>query len=489
MSWTIQALLFAALLALLGMAGRPAWIRCRASSLANRFLARHYPDYLTTPKTHKVLFVHPTTRQEDGTLYKEKRVNSPALTLPLLAALTPPNWDVEICYETCEEVPFDTDADLVAMTNMGHSLWRARELAREFRNRGRHVVIGGTMSSLIPDWVQDHCDTLFVGDAEEVWPQFISDFEARKPRSRYEELSKHPVGNMPLPRYDLLLGKPHVGPLIPVQIARGCPYRCRFCTINALSQGAYTPRPVDQIVRDVRSVQELGCNNFFFLDDNIAGDRAFSRELFRAIEPLGVRWVSQSTLDILKEENLLREAVQSGCITLCFGLESLEQKSLRKVAKGFYKASEYISQISAIRETGLMQSAEFIIGLDHDTPETIDALADFIVDQGIPIVRCYIYAPIPGTPVWSDFKSSGRLLSEDYTRIGGASVGFQPVHFTPEELLASYWTLMDRVYSWRGIWRRVYGRRNQGWINPMLAFVANLQYRRLVKRRTIPGLA
>ncbi|MBI3892399.1 MAG: B12-binding domain-containing radical SAM protein [Candidatus Wallbacteria bacterium] len=484
--WALALGLIAALAAARAVPRGLAWRRRR---LARLFLERHHPAYLSTPKTRKVLFIHPTTYQEDGSLFKERVVHSPALTFPLLAALTPPHWAVELCYETSESIPWDTEADVIALSNMGHSLWRAREIARDFRNLGKHTVIGGTMASLIPDWVQEVCDTVVVGDAEQTWPQFLRDFEAGSPKPRYVEPAKHPVGDLPVPRYDLLLEKDTVGWMMPVQIARGCPYRCRFCTINALSKGLYTPRPVEHIVRDVRSVRELGCRFFFFLDDNIAGDLDFAGRLFEAVQPLAVKWCSQSTLDILKQQGLLEKAVDSGAVTLCFGLESLSQKSLTNVAKGFYRVDQYDSQIAAIGHAGLMQSAEFIIGLDHDTPETIDRLAGYIVEQAIPLVRCYIYAPIPGTPVWHDFQKQGRLLSEDFSSIGGANVGFRPVHFTPEQLLESYWSLMQRIYSWPAILRRVFGRRRRGLGNALLVLVANLQYRRLVNKRTIPGLA
>lgn len=484
-SWLVASAGLAAILAL----ALPRLLAARRRRLAHLFLERNHPAYLTTPKTHKVLFIHPTTYQPDGSLFKERLVNSPALTLPLLAALTPPSWEVELCYETSESIPWETTADVVALSNMGHSLWRAREIAREFRRRGKHTVIGGTMASLIPDFVAEASDTVFVGDAEETWPEFIRDFEAGAPKARYAEPHKHPVADLPVPRYDLLIEKATVGWMIPVQIARGCPYRCRFCTINALSQGRYTPRPVDQIVRDVRSVRELGFRFFFFLDDNIAGNLDFSRALFDAVTPLGIKWCSQSTLDILKESGLLERAVESGAVTLCFGLESITQKSLGNVAKGFYRVDQYDDQIAAIRAAGLLQSAEFIIGLDHDTPETIDRLADYIVDQGIPLVRCYIYAPIPGTVVWHDFKKQGRLLSLDYTSIGGSNVGFRPTHFTPEQLHESYWRLMERIYTWPAIFRRVFRRRGAGMVNALMVLVANIEYRRLVRRRTIPGLA
>lgn len=461
--------------------------RRRRRLRARLFLERHHPRVLSTPKTRKVLFIHPTTPLDGGAVFQAPRVFTPALTLPHLAALTPPHWETQLCYETSEPIPWETDAQIVALSCMGHSLWRARELALEFRRRGKHVALGGTMASLIPDFVQKDCDTLFVGDADRSWPRFLADFEAGQPHPRYEAEGPRELSDLPVPRYDLLLEKAAFGGIIPVQIARGCCNRCRFCTVHALSGGAYSPRPIEQILRDLRSVTDLGSRLFFFLDDNLAADPAFARELFRAVKPLGIRWASQSTLDLLGHEGLLDEAVASGCVTLCFGLETLSQPSLANVGKGFARTADYADQLRRIHAAGLMETAEFIIGLDHDTPQSLDALAEFIIANAIPVVRAYLLAPIPGTPVWQDFQRAGRLLSDDHSRIGGANVGFRPVHFTPEELLAAYWRLMDRLYSWPAILRRVLGRPQRSLLDTVMVLGANWGYRRHVRSRVVPG--
>lgn len=486
MSWT-EILWSMGGLALLALALRPL-LRWRRARRARAFLVRHHPEVLTTPKTHKVYLVSPTTYRVDGTLYKDDTVQSPGLAPLLVAALTPPHWEVEICYEIAEEVDLETDADVVAVGNMGHSLWRAKDLMDEFRMRGKHVVVGGTMSSLIPDWVQDHCDTQLVGEVEDSWQTFLRDFENGCPRERYDPPRKHPLAELPMPRYDLLLERDTVNPLFPIQVARGCPYRCKFCSINAYSEGTYTPRPVAHIVREIEALKEFGIRHFFFLDDNLAGNRPFAHELFAAVAPLKIRWVSQSTLDILKED-LIDEAVASGAFTICFGMESLTQDSLNAVKKGFYRPDKYPAQIKRIREAGLLQTAEFIIGMDHDTPETLERLAEFIVANGIPMVRCYIYAPIPGTPIFYEFQREGRLLSEDYEQIGDARCGFHPAHFTPEELVEHFWKLLDTLFTWPNIFRRIFAGPIPGFEDFVYVILNNWKYRQMIRGRNLPGLS
>lgn len=462
-----------------------AWWRRRR---ARAWLGQHYPEVLSTPKTHKVLIVSPSTYLPDGTLYRADALRTAGLAPILVAALTPPHWDVEVVYEICDEVPLDTDADLVAIGNMGHSAWRAWDLATEFQARGKYVVMAGTMTSMIPDYAQPKCDTLLVGEVEETWVPFLQDYEAGAPKPRYEAPRQHPLDEIPLPRYDILFANPKIDLLYPVQIGRGCPYRCKFCSINALAQGLYTGRDPALVKRDIEACKPLGVEGFFFLDDNIAGNHEYATRLFEAVTPLGIRWVSQSTLDLLKND-LLPKAVASGAFTICFGMESLQQKSLNSVRKGFYRAHKYEDQISTIRDAGMLQTAEFIIGMDHDTPETLDELAEFIIDQAIPMVRCYIYSPIPGTPVYEQFKADGRLLTDSYEGIGDARVAYQPVHFTPDELIDCYWKLMERIFEWPAIFRRVYGRPVPSVIDGLLALWTNWNYRKMVHQRIVPGLS
>jgi radical SAM superfamily enzyme YgiQ (UPF0313 family) len=486
MSWTgwIWTL---GVLSLLSLLARPLG-RWRRQRLARRFLKKHFPEVLSTPKTHKVYIVSPSTYTPEGELFKDTRIMSAGLAPLLVAALTPPHWEVEICYEIAEEVDLETDADVVAVGNMGHSLWRAKDLMEEFRSRGKHVVVGGTMSSLIPEWVEDHCDTQLVGEVEETWPQFLADWEAGEAKKRYDPSRRHPIQDLPLARYDLLLQRETVDSLYPIQIARGCPFRCQFCSIHAYSQGTYTPRPVEHIVREIEILKEFGIGHFFFLDDNLAGDRDFAHRLFAAVEPLRIRWVSQSTLDILKE-NLLEEAIASGVFTICFGMESLQQGSLNAVKKGFYRPNKYPEQIRRIRQAGMLQTAEFIIGMDHDTPETLEYLAEFIIEQGIPMVRCYIYAPIPGTPVHAEFLREGRLLSEDYEQIGDARCGFQPKHFTPEELVECFWKLLDTLFTWPNILRRIFAGPIPRLSDLLFVLYNNWKYRTMIRKRRLPGLS
>ena len=127
-------------------------------------------------KNKKILLIQPTPYDQNGKLVKKKKLYFVGLALPLLAALTPEGYEVELCYETIEDVPFDTDADLIGISSMGHAVMRTIDIAKKFRELGKTVVLGGYMVSLMPEEAKKYGDSVMIGDAEETWAEMINDY-------------------------------------------------------------------------------------------------------------------------------------------------------------------------------------------------------------------------------------------------------------------------------------------------------------------------
>ncbi|MDP6848366.1 MAG: cobalamin-dependent protein, partial [Kiritimatiellia bacterium] len=151
----------------------------------------------------KLLLIQPSPYGADGMPIKKRKLYFVGLALPMLAALTPEDWEVEICLETIEDVPFDSDADLVGISSMGHGIIRSFDIARRFRDAGKTVIMGGYMASLMPEETLKHCDSVLIGDAEGVWGEVLSDAAVGSLKSFYR--CEIDVLNTPLPRYDLVL--------------------------------------------------------------------------------------------------------------------------------------------------------------------------------------------------------------------------------------------------------------------------------------------
>src|SRR5215211_5884255 len=147
----------------------------------------------------------------------------PPITGIHLAAITPPGHRVRVIHQQSEPVPFDTDADLIALSFFSGFAPEAYRLAAEFRRRGKTVVAGGPHATFSPEETFRHCDSVVVGEAESVWPLLLADAEAGCLKERYDG-SPSPMEGLPTPRYDLLPKRFFVPRVL--QATRGCPFTC-----------------------------------------------------------------------------------------------------------------------------------------------------------------------------------------------------------------------------------------------------------------------
>ena len=116
---------------------------------------------------------------------RSRVLNFQQITMPYLAALTPPEWTVAHIDEDVSPVDPTIAADLVGITFHTPSARHAYDLAAQFRGRGVPVVLGGPHVTLMPDEAQDHADVIFVGEAENLWEQFLEDFKFGRHARRY----------------------------------------------------------------------------------------------------------------------------------------------------------------------------------------------------------------------------------------------------------------------------------------------------------------
>jgi radical SAM superfamily enzyme YgiQ (UPF0313 family) len=435
----------------------------------------------------KILFIQPSPYGSDSLPVKKKRLYFVGLALPLLAALTPEDWQVEICLETIEDIPFDTDADIIALSGMGHSIVRSIDLAKEFRARGKTVIMGGYMASLMPEETGKHCDAVVIGDAELVWAKLLEDYRLGCLQPRYEERLQEL--DPPLPRYELLLDK-NIGDFLPVQAGRGCPKSCSFCSVHCLYRNRYYQRPVEAVMRDIHYVRELGFRKFLLLDDNILASPAYLLRLCEEIKPLKMSWYSQCSIDIARHPELLKAVAESGCRVLSFGLESISKESLAAMDKSWADPSQYPTMISAIQNAGIDVSTEMVVGADGDTKESIARTADFIRENKIVVPRFYILTPIPGTDFYAQMLEQGRICNYDLYSYNGTEAVHVPRNMSPEELTAAYWQLYEEVFSLNSIFRRTILRREfrkRPW-DFFLYLLVNLYYRYHIKKRITPNI-
>lgn len=436
----------------------------------------------------KLLLIQPTPYDKKGNLIKRKKLYFVGLGLPLLAALTPKEWEIEILLETIEEIPFDTDADVIGISSMGHGVIRTLDIAMEFKKRGKIVILGGYMVSLMPEEAKKYCDSVVIGDAEGVWHDLIRDLEINDLKPFYQK-ELDTLEYVPLPRYDLIINK-CIGDFLPVQAGRGCPNACSFCSVYCLYRGKYIRRSIPEVIRDIKQVKSLGYNKFLLLDDNIASDADYMWELCQEIKKLKMSWLSQCSINVAKNERLLKSLADSGCVALSFGVESTNQESLNELNKAWCKTTEYSTLIRKIRNAGIEVSTEMVVGTDADTVSGILEISNFIEKNKIIVPRFYILTPIPGTDLYYQYQKESKIWNENIYSYNGAEAVHIPAKMTPQELTETYWKLYKKVFSIKSIIKRTLLNKNifKKPLNHIFYFLVNMVYRHDIKKGIPPNI-
>jgi radical SAM superfamily enzyme YgiQ (UPF0313 family) len=428
----------------------------------------------------KIDIIHPAHYRDDGTLVQAKRwidragAYLPHLGPPLIAALTPAKHEVRLVEEYLEDVDFDSDAEVVALSGQIMQFDRCKDIAAAFRARGTKTVLGGYLPSMLPDRVDGLFDAIVVGEGDDEWPQILEDIEHGRLKRRYQSTRPVDLSNLPVPRYDLIKKDRVV--VYPVQATRGCPFTCQYCSIAAVFNGGYRKRPIGQIIRDIEAT---GSRNINFCDDNLCEDIKFAEALFTAMAGSKIRWGTQTTINVARHPALLKKARAAGCVLMALGVETLSAKNLTEVDKTFQTVDKYAEGFCRIMDAGISPHALIIFGLPDDKLDTFQRTVDYLENLKVPIAQFFILTPYPGTPTGDKIWQEGKVFDRELSHLREPYVVFKPELLNSAELREGWWSAVENFYSLRSIIQRIVLRRpNNFWVN----LATNLYYWSKVKR-------
>src|SRR4051812_2138635 len=383
----------------------------------------------------KVLLVQPSRLQPDGSIYKNSTRWLLGMTLPYLAALTPPGIDVAIKDDLYEEIPFDEPFDLVGLTCMSHQASRAYQIADEFRKRGRPVVIGGFHAPLAPDEAPEHADAVVVGGAEAVWPKVIEDAAAGRLNGRYQSLKLSDLKGLPTPRYDLIDLKRYRIPNLPAQTTRGCPYACNYCEVTQVYGAKFRYRPPDEVVAEVEALMAMGRRKFvYFVDDIFNAHRKHAFAVMEGLKKLKAHWPCLCTANVGDDGDMLDLMRASGCLHINIGMESVDPASLKSVNKKQNHADRYTEQFAAIRKRGIEFSLNVMFGLDGDTKDSFDATVAKLIEYKAPLSFIFTLPPPVGLKIRAELLAQGPIYHSDWDPYHSYECVFEPKNMTRREL-------------------------------------------------------
>lgn len=377
------------------------------------------------------------------------------LSLLSVAAETPSDAEVRIVDEQIEDIPWSERFDLVGITCMTALAPRAYELADRFRSLGTPVVLGGMHPTFLPEEALRHADAVVAGEAEGVWPRVVEAARGGRPSGVHRsETPPDLAGQRRAPRS--LLARKGYATLQAVQATRGCPHRCNFCSVSAFHEGRQRQRPVEEVIAEVADLPE---RSFLFVDDNLTADREYAAALFDGLAPLGKIWMTQSTLALAEDGELLRLAAKAGCMGIFAGLETFSEENLEASGKSFHKAAYYREAVATLHSHGIGVEAGIVFGFEGDRPDVFRRTLDLLDHIQADLIQVSVFTPLPGTPRFEALRD--RILDHNWAHYDFHHVVFQPRGMSTEALQAGHdWVTREfyrpsriaRRLAWRARW-------------------------------------
>lgn len=430
-------------------------------------------------KIRKIALINPKTplQQENPGIFEMFQRNrerlkpwlAPPLNLLTIAALTPDSIEVCVIDEHFESIDFTSEYDLIGITAMTQQAFRAYEIAEIFRNKNVPVVMGGIHASVLPEEALQHADTVFIGEAEELWKVYLDELQEDQERKIYRsngflDLRKSPAPKYNLINYNAYKDNDNYFNYIPVQATRGCPHDCVFCAVSKLYGKKIRKKTVDQVVRDIEQIQlHVGDSLILFADDNLFVDKRFSKNLLKALIPLKIKYFAQTDISFAEDEELLSLAYRSGCHIAFIGLESLREESLGEINRNKWKMKQvekYTRSIRKIQDSGIVAFGAFVIGFQHDDLSTFDEIRDFTVQNHMP-GQFTLATPIPGSTLYQELQQEGRLYHDVFwNKCNFYNLVYTHENLTKKEAEDALIRLYEDVFNDENTFKRFFHMKN-----------------------------
>ncbi len=358
---------------------------------------------------------------------------TPRLGLPYIAAVTPPEHDVEILDGVqLEDIDFDQGVDLVGFSILTPFANASYEAADRFRSRGVRVVMGGQHTTLMPEEAAQHADAVVVGEGEELWPRLLDDIEHNGLKRTYRQDTPVDFARLPAPSYACIRNTDYMvknG----FQLVRGCPHgaQCAYCIAPRMFGTEYRCIPVRQALEQIEACAEAdGVSGINVSACCALNNRPYMRTFAEAVRPLAVNWCGGALLHLIDDDDYLGLLADSGCTCIYTETEVTSER------KDPAKHALYCDVAGKLRELGIDISYNFTVGLDVDTEEVFAEVEAFIEQGRLSRELCAVqfYVPWPNTPAYNRMEQAGRILSRDWSRYDNTHVVFTPKRMSVEAL-------------------------------------------------------
>jgi anaerobic magnesium-protoporphyrin IX monomethyl ester cyclase len=221
-----------------------------------------------------------------------------------------------------------------------------------------------------------------------------------------------------------------------INIARGCSYKCTFCTASNYNGDTFRKRSISSIINEIEEcINDYGIKTFIFWFEEYPQARDLAGGLADTIieKGLPIKWFARSRVDNLSYE-LLKKMKRSGCKGISLGIESSNQQVLDLVQKGI-TVKQIRKAIELAKEVGISTTGHFIFGLPGETRESAEETIKFAKICGLDFAQFYCAVPYPNTPFGNLAKANGWIHNEDYSRYHLSESVARNEYLTSEEIV------------------------------------------------------
>jgi radical SAM superfamily enzyme YgiQ (UPF0313 family) len=384
---------------------------------------------------------------------------------------------------------------VVGISTITATAKRGFTIADECRSRGLPVILGGPHVTFLPDEAMAHAELVVRGEGEttmnallDLWSEgYVPATDAQcatVPNLSWKDAAgviRHnkpapwivDLDGLPVPDFSLAGGTADcvVGGkrTVVVQTSRGCPFDCSFCSVTGMFGKAFRHRSVESMLKELRSYNARD-HIVFFCDDNFTANRRRARGLLEAMvrDRFRFQWSTQVRVDVARDPELVQLMKRAGCHTVFIGFESVNPASLREMKKG-QNLDDIRNAICVLHGAGIHIHGMFVFGFEGDDWGTVEATVQFIRRMKLTSVQLLLLTPLPGSDLYRQLVTDGRILSFDWDLYDAHHVVYQPSGFTPFELQCAQVYGHARLYALpEGLKKLATGR----WVSAGLSFYA-----------------
>lgn len=375
----------------------------------------------------------------------------PALGIPIMTAMSKDNHDIKLYDENIEEIDYNDDADLIAVSFFTPQANYAYNVAKRFKEKGKTVIGGGMHPSLMAEEASNYFDAICIGEVEGVWNDILNDFKKGQLKKIYKkEVSD--IDIVPIPERSIFTDRNNYDwEAKLVQTMRGCSFFCENCIVPEEFGRKFRFKSIEKVIEELKASQING--DYYLIDDTLflphQKCREYRTNLFKAFSELPVkpRIFMSGSLNTSYDSDFLKLLKDAGVINL-YLVTGCDPYSVKAFQKGENQYFDYgLEFIDRYQQAGIEVYTSVGLGFDYQDNHVFDIALDFLQKAKIKTSEFYILTPFPQTPVWNQFKKEDRILHYNWTKYNTANVVYKPKNFTEQELLDGYIKCWKEFYA------------------------------------------